>query len=596
MQTPIPPALDPADDERAAKIGKAIVATLVFIGILVVCVVAIVLIRNLSTQPAQIENPPTATPYQSPRSTLQPSPPTASPTPQWHSVTQGLSQVDFREHRIVQCGDELYLAGYGGTADRIYVLRDFCWVPVASYEAHVGGNFAELSNLYVYDGQLFVEDAEQTHVKRADDTWFSVPRLDWLDSTRYSLCQVSEQGIADGLYAIAQYEGKIFRFQDEEWQSLPDLTPFDPLLGRFPLEWNTPRIFAAGNDMFISYGKLGGNFLLAQQTADGWELVTGPAGIETVICFEDKLHILTTDNQLYRKDPEGWTDITAGISDRLDGEGYCDYLIHEETLYLDMNRDIYRWDSTLWTPLNEGLSLSEKDVWSFLYPTEMGLLLDVGTQGIYRLGESGWTRLTGTPWDSATIYGALNTNGMSFVYTSDGMYRLYRDGTTERTTTSGVGNIIAYQGGYIEENWCLDFHRDGKAVRLEAGLPLVMAEDVTYHHAADEIYAFGKIKGSEYVFYWNGTSWDRVRFITNAYPDNNNAVIYQGDLFVCDREAIYRVSAGQAVQIPGARIDANSRLEIVGDDLLLHNDNKTYRLMEYNYWYEITTPSETPSA
>ena len=596
---------DPSADEHrgiagAAKKRRAILAAIALVTILLVGSALVLLIRRISQQPPQLETAPISTashtprrPTATPRPQTTREPQTSSPEPVWRTVAEGLPRNQSVTYHITQCGGVLYLSNFCQLDDRIYALEDFRWVPVASYEAHVGPELPIVSGTYAYGDMLFVESEFQTHVKRADGSWFSLPRLDRLDAGNYYKSKVNEGHAADGLYALSALNGKVFRFENESWQPQAALPAFEHRLARLDGGWTIPYLFTVGEDLYVFCGDTDDGMLIYRLTANGWIEVTGPSSIDSFIAFEGRLHIATADKKFYRQTPEGWSNITQGVTFGNDPWAYSQYVIYENKLYLNASQNVYRRDGEVWTPLTKGLPASEEGTWRHLYATEIGLLLgahDEWNAGYYRLGAEGWAPMTGEPWDDNRIFDIQSTNGMDFASVSGGLYRLYPDGSAERTTATGTyGNgdcdIFAYQGGYIDAYFHshIYLNLNGEAILMEEGLPLRNLENITYHQAGQDIYAVCD-DGNAALCQWQGTHWEKVADIT--YRTDESVVVFQDALYVYNSKGVYRVSGGETTATIGVLPSEYLRFEVTDDKLFLHTPAASFQMEPHLLWVE----------
>ena len=592
MQSLIPPTLDPAADEGAPKTGRAIVATLVCIAILAACVVAILFIRNLSTQPAALEDPPTES---TPRATRPPATPSPRPTsiprptptaqPEWRTVNDGLPNQPFsaRNYSVTQCGDALYLYNDATTVTRFYTLEDFRWVPEASYEAYVSEPRPVISSVYAYDSMLFVDTPEQTHVKRADGNWFSLTRLEWVDAGKYYVTEIKGHPGVDGLYALSARLGKIFRFENEAWVPLPTLPgeAIPPLAGTRLAQ--SPRLIAIGKELYTFSADTANGFLF-HLSSNGWRMVTEVPADSSLLEFDGNLHMINQGN-LYRLEEESWIDRTPDVSGNI---SY--YQIYDGKLYLTTDQSIYRKDGNTWTPLTQGLPQGALTGVFYLYPMQFGLFLGGYDHAFYRLGANGWEKMTGEPWDANEVHGIDAIDDMCFVYTSEGIYRLYPDGTTVRigtalNSTTGFLDIFAYQDGYIAMPFTpyICFHRAGQTQLLQEGLPAGDPVAAIYFQAGQDAYAVCETWDGHDLFHWMGDRWERVSDI--VYNSNRNGLAVFGDaLYISRGDGFYRVMGDQMTLTTGVAPSNTAVFRERDGELFLSTDAGYFRLADPTDW------------
>jgi len=592
----------PADQERKNTKRRTAFAIAGAVGILVVCVAVILVVRRAPAvdNASDLPRDPTVTVASSPAASATPTGPAVSPTPgPWVTIADGLPKRDVFFSGITQCGEQLYLSGAVPSAEafdnRIYALEDFRWVPLASYEAYVGTPLPQLSDVYTYDNMLFVDNQTQTHIMRADGSWFSLPRLE-TTADYYYYTQVADQSAADGLYAIAVTDGKIFRFENEAWVALPLLPAFDGSMAGFDDPWLTPELFAVGDELYVHYGATGdGGAVLYRLTAEGWGPVVGPEVFDRFVGFEGKLYIATRNDKLFRQDPEGWTNVTQSVIRGGAGERGYDFTVHDGVLYLDAWQNLYRLEGETWTPLMAGLPSVQPVGWGYLWSTDYGLLFGGLNHHFHRLGDAEWELLTGDPWDR-NIYGIQSTNGMDFVevfYDSMYLHRLHPDGTIESTTAIGMrGNrycdIFSYRGGYIDEYSILlsrlYFNVNGHAIPLEDGLPLGNQKPIVYHEVGGAVYAVCE-EWNDALYYLNGDRWQKVdcRVGTRA----NSLVVFQDALYVGGPDGIFRVAGGQVTPTQGAEPDTAPEFVVVGKTLYLTTGYGSFRLTDALTWQAI---------
>ena len=552
--------------------------------LLVFCLLCMMLVLcACEPTPSPVANIPSPTPPS------HATPPPTPPSDDWRTVTLGLPRRDLDRSLITQCNDTLYLLyGIWDNEQQLYVLEDFRWVPLASFQAHVGAETVAIADVYAYDNMLFVEGQQQTHIQRADGSWFSIPSLNWLDSGRYYISEVANQHAADGLYATSATYGKVFRFENEAWAALPKLPAFEHVVLQHEGGWTFPDLFTCGEDLYVHCGTTNNGALIYRLTSNGWRKVTGPADIHGFADFEGKLHIATKNRKIYRQDPGGWVDLTQDVTDGGREWDVFSFVVHEDTLYLNMNQNLYRREIDTWTPLEQGLPPRDETCWRDLYSTEMGLLLGGYTNGFYRLCAESWERMTGEPWDTDDVYQLLSSNGVSFARASSGLYRLHSDGTAERTLATGIhGNgdcdILHYKDGYIDEyvdNRIL-LRLNGQDVLLEDGLPKGDLDQITCHQVGQEVYAIsGGIDAR--LFYWAGTRWREVAMLSGEA--NYNFVVFDDTLYVCAYGNVLRVVGGEITPTRGAFVAQGQRLMIADDELYLFADGWTLQLVEGLYW------------
>ena len=603
MQNPIPPTLDPAADEKATKTGKAIVATIVAIALLAGGIIAVLLFRNFSKPPVQIETPPTTTPHQA---TL-PATPSPSPTPttlpEWQTVNTGLPDELFSaiNYRIMPCDDVLYLYAHRTTATRFYVLEDFRWVPETSYETYVGDPLPAILSVYAYDDMLFVDTPEQTHIKRADGSWFSLPRFQWLEAGTFSRTLVAGHGEIDGLYVMSARHGKILRFENEAWTLLPDIPE-----GIFPATLdpeNEPYMapYAWGKNLYL----IAWDYRLFQLSSTGWDVLFTIPSDGSVWDFEGELHMITPE-KIFRWDAGNWREVIDSIT----GDTFS-FEVHDGKLYAIADHAIYRKDGSAWTPLMQGLPTDDSMRWS-LYPVEGGLFLsghfqNGETQGYYRLGTTGWEQMTGAPWDTDKWVSVHTINGMNFVHSSKGHYRLSPDGTTtpatERTIQHivpvgshdpGYLNVFAYQDGYIEMPFCpyIYFHRAGQAMLLQDGLPLGDPAPVAYYQAGQDVYAICHAWNSSELFHWKGGHWEKLSDV--QYHNSYSATVFQDALYIRYGDNLYCVIADKVIPTLPLGPDDITLFTQEEGTLLLDTGSGRFRLVDATTWVPIKdAPSGT---